>query len=177
MSNELSSISKRYSKVIFDIFYKKNHKTLDEIEKFINFIESSESLKKGLLSNFFSLYDKEKIIKVIIEKLNLTDEIEKILIFVNSQKRINIIIDIFNGMKLLEKKHKNQVEVNVLSAYQLNEDEKHKISDIFTKLFSKHPLLKCNIDSSLVSGFSLYFDNSVIDMSLKTYMNKLLHKN
>lgn len=65
------------------------------------------------------------------------------------------------------------LEVNVISAYPLDEQEQNRISDVMSKRFGKKISISSNIDESLIGGTVIRAGDSVIDASVKGRLKQL----
>lgn len=105
------------------------------------------------------------------------DEIDKHLSsFVSilaENKRLSLmpeIVELFDALKANQEK---RVDVEVISAYALDEAAEDKLKEALKKRLQRDISLRSRVDESLLGGLVLRADDMIIDGSLRGRLNKL----
>jgi F-type H+-transporting ATPase subunit delta len=80
------------------------------------------------------------------------------------------IVTLFDAMKANQEK---RVDVEVISAYALEEAAEIKLKETLKKRLQRDVSLSSRVDQSLIGGLVLRTDDLVIDGSLRGRLNKL----
>ena len=169
--SQLDSIARPYAKAAF------------------NYANENKCIKKWYETLFFA----SKIIK--------NNKLDKILLNKSTKEKANIFISIFDGdideanknfiktlaendklsvfpyifkqFSELDNKHNNFVDVELISAYELSEEENKKINLSLSKKLNKKINLNCSIDKSLIGGLIINTGDLVIDCSINSQLTQL----
>jgi len=105
------------------------------------------------------------------------DEIDKqvasFIAVLAENKRLSLmseIVSLFDAMKANQEK---RVDVEVISAYALDEAADIKLKEALKKRLQREVSLSSRVDQSLIGGLVLRTDDLVIDGSLRGRLNKL----
>jgi F-type H+-transporting ATPase subunit delta len=79
-------------------------------------------------------------------------------------------------LQRLENQKQGKQIVVAETAVDLNEGEKRKLEDKFSKLLNKKIQLKINVNPSLVGGIKVSTDSTIYDASCFNYLNDLRRK-
>ncbi|MFA6118567.1 MAG: hypothetical protein WCT85_02270 [Parachlamydiales bacterium] len=95
----------------------------------------------------------------------------KILVDLSSQSLQSVIIEHF--LENLKKEKIDIQEKNVVleSSWELNDDDKQKISDRLKKIFNKDLLIKYVVNQDLVLGLNFQINGKSIKWNLQNYLN------
>ena len=78
----------------------------------------------------------------------------------------------FNFLDLVAKK-RNQKNVTVSSAFELEESQLDKIKSAMQKRLDAEIVISASIDTSLIGGMKISYEDQVIDLSLKNKLESL----
>lgn len=162
-------ISKKYSNAILNLALENNNedKVFDDINFIVETINSNKELKEFLDSPIIKNEDKKDIIQklfsVHIEKVTL----DFIYILID-ENRLNILNEILNQYSESFYKVKNIVKPLVISAIELNENQKIKIKENLEKKLEKKVLPEYIIKTDIIGGLIIEIGDKKIDCSIKT---------
>jgi len=168
------NISTRYANAIMELAKEKN--LLEQVsEDMINLEKSladSKDLKVVLKSPIINKDKKAAILNEIfsgkVESLTL-----QFIQFVNEKNRENILLDIVRRFIAIRDVTLNRAKAEIVSSVELSDDQKIKILEQL-KLFSQKEILPSyKLDESLIGGFKVKINDTVIDSSVKQKLVKL----
>ncbi|MCV3743385.1 F0F1 ATP synthase subunit delta [Ureaplasma sp. ES3154-GEN] len=75
----------------------------------------------------------------------------------------------------LEKYGDNAINVDVLTRYELTDEQFQRLSDALTKKYGAKIRLRVLIDPTILGGIELKVRSEILDSSLKTKLNKFIN--
>lgn len=172
--NHISLISKNYAQALMDISKQDNSFQLVKInlEIALDTINSSSDLKLVMNNTSVSISKKIEIIEEIFDgKIDLRIlNLLKILIEKDRFGELENIVIAYNEMFDNLEKRKN---VEIISSFDLDVDVKGQILNKLEKKLSIEVVPQWTVDESIIAGLIFKFDNSVIDTSIKSKLEKL----
>ena len=149
---------------------------IDNVKKDMNLIQDSvfknEELKTFFLHPVVSLKDKKETIEEAFkDKIGQTsfNFIETLL----DENRFGIFNTILEVFIRESEKIKNMQRVEIISAVEVEDEEKEKLSQKLSEKLNKEVILNYNLDESLLGGFVVKIEDKVIDLSLKNKFENL----
>ena len=81
--------------------------------------------------------------------------------------------DMIRAWRDLAREHRGESVAEVTSAVALTEEEKTALKQKLEKLFSRHMVLNCAVDPSLIGGIRVVTEGRVIDGSLQNKLQQI----
>lgn len=168
------NISTRYANALME--FADENKSLEQVSKDMLMLENalfnSKELKATLKSPIINKEKKEVIIKEIfankVGKITL-----EFLLFINKKDRENILLDIAKRFNEIRNIKLNRVEAEIVSAIEFSEQQKNLLHKQLTKIYDKEVIPSFTTDESLIGGFTVKINDTVIDSSVKQQLKKL----
>lgn len=171
---KFKSIAHPYARAIheFAIY----HNTLDSWQNMLNHmvcISNNINIKKIISSMSFFQQLSGFFISVCGKKIDKYGKnFIKILV---EKKRLILLESIYLEFIFLRNIYENITHVTIISAYTLDENQLNYIQKILEKRLSKNIHIKCTINSDLINGFIIKFDDTVINLSVQHQLKNLLY--
>jgi F-type H+-transporting ATPase subunit delta len=172
---EKRTLSRPYAKAIFEIAKANNSfKKWTENLRILSLVVQNKEVSELLNDSSLSTQEIESFFFEILEKCCELDEALKNFIRILSEgKRLVLLPDIFSSYEELRMEAENLIRVNIKTPYALSEPEKKKFEVELKKYLSRTVILECEIDKTLIGGFFAEAGNSIIDGSVRGYLNNL----
>jgi len=168
------NISTRYAKALMEFADVKN--LLEQVSNDMIMLEDSilksKDLNVVLRSPIINKDKKDLILKEIFANKveNVTLEF---LLFVNKKNRENILLEIIKRYNEIRKIKLNRVDAKIVSVIDFS-DEQKKLLHVHLKEMSEKTIIPSySIDESLIGGFTVKINDTVIDSSIKQQLKKL----
>lgn len=170
--SDLTTIARPYAKAAFDFAVEKQQLTQwSEMLAFAAEVTNNEQMKELLTSSASAEKLAEIFIAICGEQF---DEFGQNLIKVMAENgRLRAIPDVFEQFVALKKEYEKEIEVEVISATELSEQQ---LSDIGSKLeqrLERKVQLNCSVDETLLGGVVIRAGDLVIDNSARGRLNRL----
>ena len=171
------NISTRYANALLNLAEENNN--LEQISLDVELVsktfEQSKDLRAVLRNPIISEIKKVSILKEIFEG-KIGSDSENFFQFVVSKNRAEILSDILLRFNDLYNLKKGRVEATVTSSIELSEDQKKEFIESLEKYTSKEVIGKFQLDESIIGGFVIKIDDTVVDSSIKNQLKNLRKK-
>jgi len=172
-----SRVTRRYAKALFDLAQEQN--ILDQIESDMilmqRILADSGDLGALLHSPIIQVVEKRRLLSEIFKgKVNkVTFDFINLLLDKNREELLSGIITYFF---LYLDESKGILRGDLLTAYVLSDPQKTALKKQLDRITGKDVLLREKVDSSLIGGFIVRLDDTVIDTSIKNQLDKMREK-
>ena len=168
------NISTRYAKALMEFAEGKESVEQVSIDMVLleNALYSSKELRAVLKS---PVINKEKK-KLVLQDL-FGEKVSKVsmdfIFFVNSKNRESILFDISKRYNEIRNNQLNRVNAEVVSTVDFSDEQKDNLQKQLKEFSQKNVIPTYKLDESLIGGFTVRMNDTVIDASVKQQLNKL----
>ncbi len=170
----ISKAAGRYARAILDIAVE-----TDSLEKekqdmqFINHtIESSRDLKLFLQSPLIKKAVKINVLKEIFEG-KVQQSTMNLMILLAEKSREKLLLDITKAFMSLYKKHHGIIDVDVETAFELDQNQKEKLVQVLESATGKKVQMEIQLREELMGGLTVRIDDTIINGSVKYKLSQL----
>ena len=161
-------VAKRYAGALFEagLELEKIDEFRDDLESIVNVLDSEDDLYKILAHPKISKDEKKELVKALFGE-NINREVLNFLyILIDKRRESNIksIFDTFQGEYNL---HKGIVEVTAITAVEMDDERKDKLTKALSEKMDKKVILTNTIDKDIIGGVMLKTSDKFIDGSIK----------
>lgn len=170
-------VSYRYANSLMQLAVEKNiyDKVAKDAELIYNALDSSRELRVVLKSPVIKSTEKTKLISAIFAK-NVSPETEKFLEFVIEKGREDILFEIFKEFMNLRDKREGIIRTKVVSAVDLNDEIKNKITSQLEQKTAKKVVSSYVVNEKIIGGFIAEVGDTVFDSSVRHQLQLLRKK-
>ncbi|MDA9689543.1 F0F1 ATP synthase subunit delta [Betaproteobacteria bacterium] len=166
-----TTIARPYAEALFKL-------SLDEGE---NFNDELNFLATALRDKDLNLYisnpavSKDKVKEFVVSILpeNFNQRLKNFFELLVDNSRIIFFEEIFQQFHSLENEHNKILEANILSAFELLENQKASLKERLEIKFNKKIFLSCMVDKTLIGGIKITIGDYVVDGSIKRNLEVL----
>ena len=170
--SDLTTIARPYAKAAFD--FAVENQQLDQWSEMLVFaaeVANNEQIHELITSSLSAEQLAEIFIGVCGEQF---DEHGQNLIKVMAENgRLRAIPDVCAEFHVLKKDYESKVDVEVISATELSEQQKTDIINKLEQRLERKVLLNCSIDETLLAGVVIRAGDLVIDNSARGRLDRL----
>lgn len=170
--SELSTVARPYAKAAFD--FALEQRQLDKWQAMLQFsalVAENEQVADYISSSLASTQIAETFIGICGDQL---DEYGQNFIRIMAEnKRLAALPSVLEAFLELRADHEAVKEVEVISAQELSEAQQTKIATAMEKRLNCKVRIVSKIDSSLLAGVMIRYDDTVIDGSSRGQLNRL----
>lgn len=170
--SDLTTIARPYAKAAFDFAVEKQQLTQwSEMLAFAAEVTNNEQIHELLTSSASAEKLAEIFIAICGEQF---DEFGQNLIKVMAENgRLRAIPDVFEQFVALKKEYEKNIDVEVISATELSEQQLSDISSKLEQRLERKVQLNCSVDETLLGGVVIRAGDLVIDNSARGRLNRL----
>ena len=169
----LGTTSKRYAKAL--IFYATDQGKIDmlfeEILSLSNILEESEELKDFILNPTISKDHKKSLLEDITR--NSLPNISILFNLLSANNRIDVIPSVCSAFVKLYYDYKNIIDVTVTTPIEISDELELTIKKYVSSIKNGEIKLTKKQDEGLIAGFTLDFDNTRLDASIRKRLNMM----
>ncbi|VAX24976.1 ATP synthase delta chain [hydrothermal vent metagenome] len=171
------NVATRYANALMELASEKDilNQVADDMQIVFNGIASSKELRTILKSPVIRPEKKEAILNDIF-KDKVGDETNSFIQFIVKKNREDIIYDILKRFKELYNIKINRVEAHIKSFVELTEAQKEQLQNSLEEFTKKEVMPFYSIDESLIGGFVVKINDTVLDSSIKQQLDRLRKK-
>lgn len=170
--SELTTIARPYAKAAFDFALENGQ--LDKWQEMLQFaalVAENEEVSGYLTSSLSSQQIADMFVTICDKQL---DQFGQNFIRVMAEnKRLGALPAVLNAFLTLRAEYDEVKDVFVTSATELTQAQADKIANAVAKKLGKKVRLSTHVDSSLLAGVIIRYDDTVIDGSSRGQLNRL----
>jgi F-type H+-transporting ATPase subunit delta len=169
-----SRVSRRYAKALFGQCQEEN--LLDKVEQDLMMImdtyHKSSDLPMLLMSPIIQTRDKKQVLQSVFKSAvhKLTFDFLMLLLEKNREENLPEVISYF--MKFLDES-RGILRGQLISAHPFSSEQKSALISQLEKHTGKKILIDEQLDTSLIGGFMVRMEDTVIDNSIKNQLQKM----
>ena len=169
---ELNTVARPYTKAVFE--FARDAGTIQNWSQSLNDAAqvASDDVMKSILGNPALTSDAkaDAFISVID---NLDDSGKNFIRLLAENKRLALIPEIAVQFEQLKANQESNVEINVTTAYELDEQQQQKLTQALSAKLGRDVALSSTIDKSILGGVVIRTQDLVIDGSVRARIAKL----
>ncbi len=166
------AIARRYAKALFLIGKEDGQTEIyrKELEGVANLFAGGKELEQAICNPLYNVEQRQKVLKEIIEKLNLSQVMSSFLNLLFAKKRIIYLNNIDEFYQKLVDQLNGIERASLISAIELSSETVDKISQSLKKLTGKEIILEKELDLGLIGGVVTKIGDLILDGSVKTQL-------
>ena len=165
-------VAKRYAIAFAQSSINEIDKTVSDLKLIDEAIFQNDELKTFFLHPVVSLKDKKDTIEVAF-KNKISEKSFNFVETLLDENRFSIFRTILDVFIKESEKIKNLQRVDVISAVDIDEEEKYKLRLKLIEKLNKDVLLNYELDNEILGGLVVKVEDKVIDLSLKAKFEEL----
>lgn len=170
--SEFITVARPYAKAAFD--FANEQQNVDIWQRMLTFA-TEVSRDNQIIDLLSSDMKAEKLADIFITICGdqLDQYGQNLIKMMALNKRLIVLPDVLEQFILFRAKQELTVDVEVISADELNNDQLAKITSAMEKRLSRKVKLNCKIDKSVMAGVIIRADDMVIDGSVRGRLERL----
>lgn len=168
--------ARRYARALMDIgiekgVYRQYVKELAEVQEMI---QKVPMFKATLLNLSFSSHARGKLLKRVLEGMDLSKEVVNFISLLVERDRLQQLPMIVQHYHTLIDEVEGQVRASVHSVIPLDDDQMAKLKGGLENALGKKVVLEKKVDTELIGGILVKVNNILIDSSMRTQLHQLV---
>lgn len=170
--SELTTVARPYAKAAFD--YAVEHQAVDKWSEMVAFaaaVADNDAMAPVLVSEAAPAELAELFVQVCGDQLD--EHGQNFIRILAENGRLRALPDIAVLFNEMVTEHQKTVDVTVVSAAELDDAEKERISKSMSERLARKVSLQCTVDESLIGGMIIQAGDTVIDSSYRGKLERL----
>ncbi len=170
--SDLTTIARPYAKAAFDFAVDKGQ--LDQWCQMLSFaaeVANNEQMKELLTGSVSADKLAEIFVAVCGEQVDAHGQ--NLLKVMAENGRLTALPDVSEQFMALKKEHEKEIDVEVISASELSDEQLANISSKLEQRLERKVKLNCSVDEALLGGVIIRAGDLVIDNSARGRLNRL----
>lgn len=172
---ELITIARPYARAAFATAVNS-----DQLSKWSEMLEllatvSCDSSVQAMLANPSLTQGQRAQLLVDISGEQIDQKGKNFISLLAEYKRIELLPEVHHLFELLKANHEKTVEVEVVSAYEVSEEDEKRLTETLKTKLKRDVHISSSVDKSLIGGLVVRTEDSVIDNSISSRLAKLAH--
>ncbi|MDF2966140.1 MAG: atpH [Rickettsiaceae bacterium] len=167
-----------YARAIFEVA--KNTDSLSEtrekLDSILHLINNNPDLGKSLSAPVVDFDQKTMVVREISTKMHLSLTIQNLLLLLAKNKRFKHIFQVVEAFDDLMKEEQGILEARITTAKDISDTEFQELQKLITEKYNESFTFTKSVDSSLVGGLIVEFDNKILDASVRGALKKFKNK-
>jgi F-type H+-transporting ATPase subunit delta len=170
----VSRVAIRYSKALFELALEQNfmEDVRDDLISIKDVCQTNPEFQQTLNNPLIDEKIKSNILRELF-KDNLHPLTFKFLQLLSRKKRSGFLLEIIDNYLQRVLDHQDIVSCLLISSSPVEKNQSEKIKSKIEALTDKGVILTSHIDDSIIGGFIVKIKDTVIDLSIKTQLDKL----
>ncbi|MFC2103218.1 ATP synthase F1 subunit delta [Bacteroidota bacterium] len=169
-----SKVANRYATSLMDIALEKNilEVVYNDIKLLIDTLDSSSELQRAIISPVIKPELKISILNEVFST-HINKETLGFIHFIIKKRREEVLYTVAKRFAELRNEHLGIVELEIKTAFGVNEDQKSVLLKKFEEILKKKVIPNYTVDKQLVGGFVAQVSDTVYDASIKHQLELL----
>lgn len=165
-------LARRYARALLTIGQedKEYRKYGEELEQFVGFLKENAELENAIANPRYPLESRKNILKVIVEKGELSLVVSRFLSLLQEKRRMNIIESVTECYHKLVDELENVSRAEIISAVPLEEKALESITKALEKIVSRKIIAEAKTDPGILGGVIARVGDLLLDGSVRTQL-------
>lgn len=171
----LSGIAGRYALAVFELAVetKSVEAVSRDFEALKSLLSESTDLARLVRAPVFDRETQAKGMKAVLDAIGADSLTQRFVGLLCSKRRLFILPGVIADFAKLVEEEKGEIEASVTSARPLGSAQVEELKRVLKDKLGREPLLKADVDPSLLGGLVVKIGSRMIDNSLRTKLNAI----
>lgn len=169
----LSGIAGRYALAVFELAVES--KSVEAVQRDFQALKSmladSADLTRLVQAPVFAREEQAKGMQALLDAAGADKLTVRFVLLLCSKRRLFLLPAIIRDFQVLVEREKGEIEAQVTSARALSDAQVTELKRVLKERLGRDPLLKSEIDPTLLGGLVVKVGSRMIDSSLRSKLN------
>jgi F-type H+-transporting ATPase subunit delta len=170
-----SVLTDRYAKALFGIALENDvvETIYQDLSSLIQIFENNKKLHEIFIHPRLSKEDKGKIVDDFYQIAFENEYVKNFLHLLIQKKREKELMGIFDSFNVRYDDYNKQLPVEIIAATELSEAQLSRLKNRLAQKTNKEPMIKLTVDSKLLGGMIIKYEDKIIDGSVLKQVQQL----
>ncbi len=172
---QVSEVSSRYAKALFDIATEKDHrkKIYNELKSVSAALKKDPSVSRFMSSQTVRPEQKKEVLKKALDVASSDSDLKSFVLLLAEKGRLNLLEEVIFSFQRATDDAFGVTRGSVRSAQPLSEEEQKAVEDKIIQVTGKKVILHYECDPRVVGGLIAEVGGYVFDDTIVTHLRKL----
>ncbi len=171
------AVAQVYAQSLYDLAHEKGGRdlvedTLGSLEGVLELARSDQQFSEFLASRVLNSDKRAESLKTMLEG-RVDDLVLKFLLVLNDKGRLGHLSPIYQAFDAIAQEHFGRIEVDIITAHELDADEVSSIRDQLAATLGKDVIARPSIDPSIIGGVRFRIGDRLVDASIATRLRRM----
>ena len=170
---QFTTLARPYAKAAFEVaLFEDKLQSWSDMLRQVTSVTLTEQVSAYLSSPSISGEEQaQTVIDICGDEISVS--VQNFIHILSENKRLPLLVDIVELFEELKAEQEKSIDVEVVSAYSLNDSAEQKLAEALKKRLQRDVKLNTRVDRSLIGGLVVHAGDLVIDGSVRGKLNKL----
>ena len=171
-------IAKRYAKAFIHVKAdrEKIAALTGEVKALVTAVQLEDHIRVFFANPTIPREVKLTVVKNLVKHLNLSDYTHSLLEMLIKKNRFSLLPEISVELQNISDKMFDLVRLKVTTAFEPSVSDLDELSSRISDYFGRKTVIERDIDPSIIGGFVIESDGTLIDMSIKGQIKRILSR-
>jgi len=165
----------RYARALLDVATKESdpERAEQELTAFVNLVERHPDLERVLANPVVSAADKRAVVQQVVERLQLTTPVAKLLVLLATRGRLPLVRDVLEVYRERLMEQRQVVRAEVTTATPLSQELAAQLQRRLAAATGRSVTMTTKVDASIIGGVITRIGRPVYDGSVAAQLAKV----
>jgi F-type H+-transporting ATPase subunit delta len=165
----------RYARALLDVANKESdpERAEQELAAFVDLVRTNPDLQRALANPVVSAADKRAVVQQILERLQPTTPVGKLVLLLASRGRLALLPDLLDVYRERLMEYRNVLSAEVTTAAPLSPERAEQLQQRLANATGRTITMTTKVDASIIGGVVTRIGGTVYDGSVATRLAKV----
>jgi F-type H+-transporting ATPase subunit delta len=165
----------RYARALLDVANKESdpERAEQELAAFVDLVRTNPDLQRALANPVVSAADKRAVVQQILERLQPTTPVGKLVLLLASRGRLALLPDLLDVYRERLMEYRNVLSAEVTTAAPLSPERAEQLQQRLANATGRTITMTTKVDASIIGGVVTRIGSTVYDGSVATRLAKV----
>src|SRR5262245_18533146 len=165
----------RYARALLDVAIKESdpERAEQELATFVDLVSRHPELQRVIANPVVSAADKRRVVQQLVERLQLTTPVAKLLLLLAARGRLPLLPDLLDVYRERLMEQRQVVRAEITTAAPLSQERAAQLQQRLTSVTGRAVTMTTKVDASIIGGVSTPIGSTVYDGSVAAQLAKV----
>jgi len=165
----------RYARALLDVAIKESdpERAEQELATFVDLVSRHPELQRVIANPVVSAADKRRVVQQLVERLQLTTPVAKLLLLLAARGRLPLLPDLLDVYRERLMEQRQVVRAEITTAAPLSQERAAQLQQRLTSVTGRAVTMTTKVDASIIGGVITRIGSTVYDGSVAAQLAKV----
>ena len=165
----------RYARALLDVAIKESdpERAEQELATFVDLVSRHPELQRVIANPVVSAADKRRVVQQLVERLQLTTPVAKLLLLLAARGRLPLLPDLLDVYRERLMEQRQVVRAEITTAAPLSQERAAQLQQRLASVTGRAVTMTTKVDASIIGGVITRIGSTVYDGSVAAQLAKV----